>query len=417
MLQRRRKPSAQEAGGIRTNAKCEVNFIPTQRARLGALPWALLGAAGWVFVYADRAVLSPLYRTFGRIYHVGPQELGLIATAFFLTYTAVQIPAGRLADRLSARLLLGIGYIGFGLLTLLTGFAPSFAALLVITALAGLAQGVYYPTQFAVTARRIPENERPAMNAVITSGMGIGIAVGYLLAALLGQVAWQVPVWILGAGTIALGVVLTLAAPPGVSHRAPVDSSRRGIPGRLWFLLLLNFCSLYGFFFLLAWLPYYLHSATPLRGGLLGLAASWPMLVAVPATILIGRRAMGDGRIRRMRLLLVLAAVSFAVLPMAGADLLPVLLLLTLYGMSGKLVIDPLILSEVADDLEPGQYGQAFGLLNFVGMLASVAAPALTGLLVEWTGSFTPAFAAATGFLVIGLGLTAGLRTTPTTSR
>lgn len=387
----------------------EVNQISTSTRR-SALPWAILGAAGWVFVYADRAVLSPLYRTFGRIFHVGPQELGFIATAFFLTYTAVQIPAGRLADRISARLLLGVGYIGFGVLTALTGFSPNYMTLITFTALAGLLQGVYYPTQFAVTARRIGEAERPLMNAVITSGMGIGIAAGYLLAAALGDAQWQVPVWILGAGTIAVGVVLTIAAPSAVAPREKDEGSGATLSPRLVRMLIVNFCSLYGFFFLLAWLPYYLHGATTLRGGLLGLASSWPMLVAVPATILIGLRAQGARRLRRMRVLLGLAALSLAALPLAGSSLLPVLLLLALYGLTGKLVIDPLILSEVAEDLRPGQYGQAFGLLNFVGMLASVAAPALTGFLVQTSHSFVPAFVAATGFLLLGLLLTAGMR-------
>lgn len=324
----------------------------------------------------------------------------------------MQIPAGRLADRISARLLLGVGYIGFGLLTALTGFAPSYAALLAVTALAGLAQGVYYPTQFAVTARRIPESERPMMNAVITSGMGLGIAVGYLLAAALGGMAWQIPVWILGACTVVVGVVLTWAA-PSRPLRAAGRAAR--VDMRLLRLLLLNFCSLYGFFFLLSWLPYYLHGAAHLSGGWLGLVAGWPMVVAVPATILLGRGAVGGLRLRRMRILLVLAASCFVLLPMAGAGLAAVLAVLTLYGLAGKLTLDPLILSEVASGLQPDQFGQAFGVLNFVGMLASVAAPALTGVLVAATGSFTPAFLVAALLLILGLGLTFGLRARPAT--
>ncbi len=373
------------------------------------LPWALLGGLGWFFVYADRAVLSPLLHAFGLQFHVGPGQLGLISSVFFLTYTAVQIPAGYLADRLSPRILLGVGYIGFGIFIAATGAAASYAALLGLSALAGAFQGVYYPTQFAIAARRIPERALPIANAVITAGMGAGIAGGYLVAALLAPSDWRVPVRILGLLTVAVGIWLYLVTPSHVERppRAVPSPARRLATRRFAALLAINFCSLYPFFFLLAWLPYDLGQDHALHGLWLGLAASLPTAFAIPATILWNRHA-AVGRLRRIRLLLTVALLALLAMGLVHG-IWPLLLGLALYGLSGKLVLDPMILSEVAQSLEGAQYGRAYGTLNFVGMLASVVAPALSGLLVQRFGSFSLAFVAAAFMLLAALVLSMAL--------
>lgn len=391
--------------------------MPTRDRDTRWLPWALLGALGWLFVYADRAVLSPLLRDFGRLFHVGPAALGLLSASFFITYTAVQIPAGRLADRVSPRTLLGIGYIGFGVFIALEAFSPGYYGILAFSALAGLFQGVYYPTQFAVTARRIPQRVLTLANAVITSGMAAGIVLGYLLAAGLGQSSWQTPVLVLGVLTIGVGALLYAITPrdvqrPGAAATAgsteppPAKASRT----RFALLLALNFCSLYAFFFLLAWLPYALAGVVAWHGLELGLAAALPTMVGLPATIIwSARSAQGASRLRRMRYLLLAAGLSLVSLGAVHSPVL-VLALLTVYGLTGKLVMDPLILSEVTASLPEAGYGQAFGVLNFVGMLASVVAPAVSGYLIGHLGGFAAAAGLAGAFVLIGLLITAWLR-------
>ena len=48
------------------------------------------------------------------------------------------------------------------------------------------------------------------------------------------------------------------------------------------------------------------------------------------------------------------------------------------------------------------QVGLWVGNYNFVGNLAGVLAPIMTGLLIQWTGSYTPAFVLAALMLVAG---------------
>jgi MFS family permease len=51
----------------------------------------------------------------------------------------------------------------------------------------------------------------------------------------------------------------------------------------------------------------------------------------------------------------------------------------------------------------PAATGRWVGIQNAIGNLAGVAAPALTGLLVERTGQFTWAFALSAGVSLLGL--------------
>jgi nitrate/nitrite transporter NarK len=50
----------------------------------------------------------------------------------------------------------------------------------------------------------------------------------------------------------------------------------------------------------------------------------------------------------------------------------------------------------------PHQVGFWTGIYNFVGNLAGVVAPLITGLVIEQTGSYTPAFALAAVMIAAG---------------
>lgn len=54
-------------------------------------------------------------------------------------------------------------------------------------------------------------------------------------------------------------------------------------------------------------------------------------------------------------------------------------------------------------DVAPKQAGQMFGLCNTFGCLAGIAGVVSVGLIVEWTGSFTPVFLITAGLYVFAV--------------
>ena len=128
----------------------------------------LLGCLGWTSLAAGRAVPPP------REWRLAEPELGLAASALFPGFVIAQIPTGVLADRIGRKGLLVGGFLVLGLATALRGLAPGFGFFLAAAFLAGLAQGTYYPTLFAVSSAAIPPARRVIGSAVIYSGLAIG---------------------------------------------------------------------------------------------------------------------------------------------------------------------------------------------------------------------------------------------------
>lgn len=363
--------------------------------------WALLGALGWTLVYADRAIFGPLLVPIGHTFAVGPAALGLLSAAFFASYTLLQIPVGVLADRKPPRVLLALSFVGFGGAVALSAAAPAFIILVATVFVSGAFQSVYYPAQYAATARTVPRHLRDRATAVVNGGMGIGVALGFGVGAapfFLGH--WQILLAIAGGVTMVAAVPFFLLAP-----KEPAQRAKR--PGRIPLsrdLLLLcaaNFGSLFGFFFFLTWFPYYLETTALVSGGLLvGLSAVAP-LISAPAGV-IWTRILGERRLLGVRIFLPAAALSLAVVPFIRSPLL-LFVPLVAYGLVGKLPTDPLILGETASRLPAESLGAGFGILNFAGMLASIAAPAISGLLAERAHDLGAAFLLSAVLLVLSL--------------
>src|SRR5438067_2285839 len=95
--------------------------------------WGVWMLALSVFLnYVDRGALSiamPQIRTELNLNHA---NLGLLASAFFVTYALLQIPAGWLVDRFNVKWVLAGGFTVWSLATGLTGYARDFAWLLAL---------------------------------------------------------------------------------------------------------------------------------------------------------------------------------------------------------------------------------------------------------------------------------------------
>ena len=234
-----------------------------------------LGCLGWTVLYAGRSVLSPLLGAIGQEWGLDPSQLGLLSSIFFVGYAGLQIPAGMLADRVGKKGILVAGFALFAVATVLRGLAPSYGTALAAGLLAGLAQATYYATMFSISSSAVPAARRGLGSAIVYSGMALGSSGGYLLGSLvavgLGW-TWRTPFLVLaGPAVVMAGLFALLLREPKRVGGAPGSAAGAGrhrttpetpfgavLTPRLLRAYLLNFCSLYAFFMLLTWLPYYL---------------------------------------------------------------------------------------------------------------------------------------------------------------
>ncbi len=109
-----------------------------------------LVSTGHFFSHFYMLLLPPLFPMLRDVYGVGFTELGLVIAAFSLTTGLTQVPVGFLVDRYGARGILVGGLMLESLAIGLVGLFPFYGALLALMVLAGLANAVYHPADYAI---------------------------------------------------------------------------------------------------------------------------------------------------------------------------------------------------------------------------------------------------------------------------
>jgi MFS family permease len=95
--------------------------------------------------YIDRGNLATAGPLLLNELKLSPTQLGTLLSAFYIAYAAAMVPAGWLADRFGAKMVLGIGVAIWSVATFMTGFVNSFASLRVRRLLLGLGESPIMP--------------------------------------------------------------------------------------------------------------------------------------------------------------------------------------------------------------------------------------------------------------------------------
>jgi len=367
---------------------------------------------GWVFMYADRNILSPVMGSIGEEWNLDKTELGLMATVFFAAYAFMQIPTGFLADKFGRVKVLVVGFIIFGVGTYLSGASATFGIFLIMRVLTGLGEGTYYGSQYGISSTITPKKYRGLVSALINSGMAFGISLGFMSSSYFTYTlnkGWQFPFYVFAIPTILVAILIAIFVRDN-SHKQKQQEAKgqeKVAMKSLFtknhiFVYILIFCSLYGFFGMLTWLPYYLQTARDIEASQTGIISSLVPWASIPGAILFG---LLSDRIKSKKPLIIGLALAGAICQFAipYTDNYNYLIVgLCLYGLLGKLALDPVLISYMADITPPSMYSRVYGFFNFSGMLSSIFAPYITGYFADKTGSLEFGFYLAGGLLIIG---------------
>ncbi|MDX1301452.1 MFS transporter [Photobacterium sp.] len=376
--------------------------------------WVTVGMfwLGWVFMYADRTILNPVMGDIQKEFSLSNTELGLINSAFFFVYAALQVPSGILGDKIGKKKVLVPGFIIFGIFTAVTGWAKSLTALLFARGATGAGQGTYYGPQYGLSSEHIPADKRSFGTAIINSGMAVGTAGGFMVASWLVYdlgFTWRMPFYVMAIPTIIVALLILFF----VKEKKKEASSDQETE-KVSFLELIKdknllrvyvtvFCSLFGFFVILTWLPYYLQSERGIEGSEIGFISSLVAWVSIPGALLWSKISDKIGKRKVVAIPLLIAAI-ISVSCIAYLPTMPMVIgAICVYGLVGKLALDPILVACVADSVKPSQYSSAFGLFNFIGMSSSIVAPTLAGFMTDTTGSLASSFYLSAALLIVGL--------------
>jgi MFS transporter, ACS family, D-galactonate transporter len=370
-----------------------------------------------VFInYIDRGSLSIAAPALKDQLHLSDGQLGVLLSAFFWTYAGFQIVSGWLVDRFNVNWVMLGGFLVWSLATASTGLVHGFAILLVARLVLGVGESVAFPSYSKILAKHFPEIVRGRANAFIAVGIAAGPAFGIFFGAILiAHYGWR-PFFV-GLGLLCLLWLLPwmkwMPRGPGlaVSHDAHAPGiveilKLRSAWGTFGGLFSYNYLS----YFLLTWLPFYLvrerHLSMQNMGKIGGAAYLTLAISAMISGWVSDMWIARGGRISVVR-------KTFTTLGLGAASLF--CLAVVVFAFDARLAIFFLFATCAAAGLctsnlwaitqtlaGPHAAGRWTGLQNFVGNLAGVISPALTGFVVERTGHFFWAFAAAAGVLMAG---------------
>jgi MFS transporter, ACS family, D-galactonate transporter len=345
---------------------------------------------------------------------LSPSKLGLLLSGFFWTYSCAQLPAGWLVDRLNVNWVFAAGFVLWSAATALSGLTHTFAMLFALRLLLGLGESVAFPSYSKIITLNFTEEHRGSANSVLTAGLLLGPGFGMLFGGLLmARYGWRSFFVVLGAVSIAW-VLPWIAWMPEKARPTPEKKSLKiGFFDLVrlrsaWGTCVGLFSTNYVSYFLITWLPYYLvrdrgfsmTAMAKLGGVAYLLGACFAMLsgrlsdvwIASGATPTLVRKTFTGGG-------LALAGIVLGFVAIANTTYLPIALILgvILFGASGSNVW------AVSQTLAgPKAAGRWVGFQNFGGNFSGIAAPWLTGLVLEKTGHFYWAFAIMIGVALAG---------------
>lgn len=377
---------------------------------------------GWVVIWIYRSVLTPIYPEIQST--IGPQsdaQMGLIASFYFFAYTGMQIPAGILVDKFGKKTVLIPGFTLFIIATLVIGNATSLSMVYLGSLLAGLGCGSYYGSAYSLSSENIPAEKRGLSTAIINSGSAVGMGIGLIASSLLVKsfnMDWQIMMYIIaGLLTVMTIVFATVirstpvvvvsaqekADKAAMKAAAPKAKMSQLFSGRMIASYIMYFATCYGYYMVVTWLPSYLQQERGFQGLAIGFSSALVAFAAIPGALFFSRLS-DKFRNKKVSFIIVLelaAAVMLLVTVMAPNSTM-LLIGLILYGLLGKLAVEPILISYIADSAPKTGYGTSFGVFNFFGMSSSVIAPALTGFISDTQGSKVYGFYIAAVILVIG---------------
>ncbi|GAA0930488.1 MFS transporter [Pseudonocardia zijingensis] len=397
--------------------------------------------------YMDRSALSVAASPISEEFGLSPGQMGLLLSTFLWTYLLCLIPAGILTDRIGTRWTNAISIAVWSAATVLAGIVRGFGALVGARLLMGVGESTTYPACGRVVQEWAPASERGRVVATYNSGAYAGPALGSLLtAALVTAYGWRTAFVVLG------GIGFVWLAAWLIWFRDPADARWLGEEERetilrerglaqeeaagtgadsagvlellrhrsMWGVALVQSAAVYTQYLFLTWLPGYLEQARGLSVLRSGAFTAIPYVVAMVLGIAIGvvvdRLLSAQGRTTGRRRLVVAGflLVSSVVLltPFVGSiTLVLVLISISLTCVSSAVSMNLALLADLLRS--PRLAGRANGIAMVGGNTFGIAAPIVTGYVVQATGSYTAAFVVAGVFLLLGTTVALTMTRTP----
>lgn len=414
-----------------TLAHAQRKTLPRRRWRIA---W-LLGI-GVLVNYFDRVNLSVSHDALFAAFGINDVVFGYLSSAYNLTYCFLQMPIGVILDKFGVRRVGRIGTFLWSCATFGAAVTPSLSGLFGARFLLGVGEAPTFPANGKAIGLWFPPQERGFATSIFDAAAKFSSVIGVpLVGIVLLKTGWRWSFALTGfISLIYFALFWRVYRDPGedsglsaaergyieatdeqAGKTAPVHdhglSLFQLVGQRKVIGLALGFGAYnYVFYLLLTWLPTYLSSALHIKLLDSFLYTSVPWIIATFTDLFLGgwlidfliRRGWDASRVRRT-VLIGGMAFGLGIFGAAHAPNAVHALLWISVSIGGLSAAAPVAWSCPSLIATRSNVGKVGGIINFSAQVSGIAAPIITGYVVQTQHSYAPAFVIPAVYLLIGI--------------
>ena len=409
-----------------------------RRTRLPRRRWRIAWLLGFgvLINYFDRVNLSVSHEALFVAFGVSNVVFGYLSSAYNLTYAFCQLPIGVILDKFGVRKVGRAGTFLWSLATFGASVTPSLGGLFGARFLLGVGEAPTFPANAKAIGKWFPEHERSLATSLFDAAAKFSSVIGVpLVGIVLLRAGWRWSFALTGALSLVYFAVFWrvykdpeedpelsdaerayIAEEPGThggeKHEDEPQSTLMQLLGQRKVLgLALGFGSYnYVFYMLLTWLPSYLSFALHIDLLHSFLYTSVPWIFATITDVAIGGwmvdalvRRGGNASLIRQIVLVAGTACGLGILGAAHAHDATRALIWISISIGGLAAAAPVAWSAPSYIAGRNDVGKVGGIINFSAQISGIAAPIITGYVVQGLHSYAWAFGMSAIYLAIGI--------------
>jgi len=400
-----------------------IKKIPYRRRVLILLFFLIL------ITYLDRVTISLVGVRIKDAFHLSNTQFGWVLGSFSLAYALFEIPSGMLTDRIGQRAVFIRIVLMWSLFTALTGAVTGMTSLLLIRFLFGIGESGAYPTSSSTIGRWFPSSERGRSMSALFIGQNAGAAVAPLIVVPVAiHFGWRAPFFVNGLigllwvivcwswfknepsemkGISKEEVVLIEKERRFLQHNEPFPWRAVLSNRRIWAVLIGFFCSQWGLYFFVAWMPVYLQQGRHLTETHMKQVTSFLFVLAIGGAFFSG--ILSDWLVKKKGLIFGRRFVGMFGMGMSG-----LFLIVTAVSASNFIAVTCLLICgfcysfysltafSTCVDIGGAKAGTMVGIMNFFGQTGAFFLSIVFGKIADAVHNYNTPVLLIAGILILG---------------